>query len=280
MSASRKATVRMIPEPLGKTVAPSEEESESLVFMIADLQGIGRRENQEDTYAYMNTLDRDASGVNSLLAVVADGMGGLKGGKQASETAAKTIVQYYGGFDFADDISVQLEEAVFHANDQVINALKGAGGSTVVTVLICDDKLYFCSVGDSYLFLLRDRTLIRMNRSHNVACRTILDGVYVGKFDPQAGTKDSQKDALTHFLGQDGLDETDCLRRPFKLIAGDVILLCSDGVGGALTYPCIEKCLSHGFPKDMCAALEASVKAQNLLHQDNYTALVIQCRKK
>ena len=109
--------------------------------------------------------------------------------------------------------------------------------------------------------------------------QTVLDAIYDGNLDPSAGANAAQKEAVTHFLGLDGLDETDSFRCPLKLVPGDVILLCSDGVGGVLTYPVMEKCLSHGVPADMCAALEAAVRARNLQYQDNYTALVIQCRK-
>ena len=279
MIFSRKKRPEKEPLPLANTVPPETEEGKSMTFLAANLQGIGKRENQEDSFAFGNDLDRDSVNANGLLAVVADGMGGLAGGKQASETAIATILRDYENFDLEEDISRQLEDAVFHANDSVIKALSGAGGSTVVAALIYKEKLYYCSVGDSYVFLLRDRVLIRLNRSHNVEGRTVLDGIYVGDLDPEAGAKADQREAVTHFLGLDGLDETDLLRRPMKLMAGDVLLLCSDGIGGALSYETIEKCLSHGVPADMCRAMEAAVKAKNHPYQDNYTALVIQCRK-
>ena len=144
--------------------------------------------------------------------------------------------------------------------------------------LIYREKLYFTSVGDSYVFLLHNHTLVRLNHSQNVLNRDLLDDILGGRLQPENALRNPEKDAITQFLGMPSLDEMDFLRRPLPLSAGDVLLFCSDGVGGVLDRSCLEECLRHGHPTDMCAAIDAQVKKSNMKYQDNYTALVVQCR--
>ena len=75
----------------------------------------------------------------------------------------------------------------------------------------------------------------------------------------------------------DGLDEIDSLRHPMKLRAGDVLLLCSDGVGGVLSEDQLIECLSAPVPEEMCRRMHEMVIAAGRRYQDNYTALVVRC---
>ena len=83
--------------------------------------------------------------------------------------------------------------------------------------------------------------------------------------------------ALTGFLGMPGLDEVDCSVLPLPIDGGDVLLACSDGVGGVLSPEEVAKALQMPTPEEMCASLEAMIASYNRPHQDNYTAIVIQC---
>lgn len=261
-----------------KTVAPSSLTPGPLEYRVANLQGIGRREYQEDSFAFGNALDPEAIRRGGLLAVVADGMGGMKGGRQASETVISSLLKSFDSFDTKLDFAEQLNDAVYRAGESVYSMLKGAGGSTVVAGLIYDEKLYFTSVGDSYIFLLHDYTLVRLNHSHNVLNRDLLDEFLGGSLRTDTALRNPERDALTQFLGMPSLEETDFLRSPLPLSAGDVLLFCSDGVGGVLGRSFLEECLRHGQPEDMCAAIEAAIKKANRKSQDNYTALIVQCR--
>ena len=254
-------------------------EKRKLCLLPANLQGIGRREGQEDAFAFVNALDREAIEKQGLLAVVADGMGGMLGGRTASQTVTASLAGSFRRFDADADPAEALEQAVRDANAAVFQALRGRGGSTVAAALIRDGKLYFVSVGDSYLFLLHNRVLIRLNRSQNVLSCELLNSMLTGRPGLREAWENPERDAITQFVGVGELEETDALRRPLALSAGDVLLLCSDGVGAVLAPDTIEKCLSHGAPEDMCAALEREIRKRDLKYQDNYTALVIQCRE-
>ena len=262
---------------LSKTVPPKVTKPQPLSYHVANLQGIGSRERQEDAFAFGNALDGEAIAKKGLLVVVADGMGGMQGGKIASELVTATLLKQYESFDMTGDVAKALQEAVFEANDYVYDELSGLGGSTVVAGLILSENLYFTSVGDSYLMLLHDRKLIRLNKSQNVLNRDYLDAICVGQMDPFSPRQNPEKEAITQFLGMPELEETDGFVRPLKLVPGDVLLFCSDGVAGVLSTECMERCLSFGHPVDMCAALEAEIKKRALKYQDNYTALIVQC---
>ena len=104
-----------------------------------------------------------------------------------------------------------------------------------------------------------------------------MDVVLGGSADPQEAFIDDKPEALTQFLGKAPLTEIDCFLKPLKLRYGDVVMICSDGVGGVLEEQMIHQRLGKTSPSEMCAALEEGVLARRIKYQDNYTALVIQC---
>lgn len=273
-------------EPVpGSTLLPPREpdfEQESvrrlLSYQVANLQGLGTCEAQEDAFAFTNVLDVTLIREKGLLAIVADGMGGMKDGRLASETVVSSIRRDFGGFDYLSDIASQLCGSLHRANEKTFSLLKGEGGSTAVVCLIYQESLYFASVGDSYLYLKRNGQLFRLNRPQNVLHDIYLQSIRSGTMNPEAAEQNPEKAALSQFLGIDMLEDIDFLRRPLPLMNGDVLLLCSDGIAGVLTEEQIYDGLMKLTPENMCSALEQMVcQASVGQYQDNYTALVIQC---
>ena len=270
---------QQVPDAISRTATVRPSGGKALVYEVANLQGIGNRARQEDAFAFGNALDHEAISERGLLIAVADGMGGMQGGKIASETAVSSVLRSFQDFDMKKSIPDQLNNAVLEASGQVYEKLHEAGGSTMTVGLIFGEKLWFSSVGDSFLFLLRNRRLTRMNRSHNIRNRDYLDAILMGTIDAETAERDPERRAITQFLGMEELEEADFLRRPLKLEPGDVLLFCSDGVGEVLDEAELTQCLSHGDPGEMCEAMSREIKAKNLKLQDNYTALVVQCRR-
>lgn len=262
-----------------KQTAPREQTAQErlLSYQVANLQGIGNRQRQEDAFAFVNAMDVTEMKRGGLLAVVADGMGGMRDGKVASETAIASIKADFQAMDRQGDLAGQLRDSVLAAGQKVFQALGGDGGSTVVACLFYEEQLSYASVGDSFLWLLRDGQLLRLNRAHNVRQERWLETIRSGSMDPEPARADNEAEALTQFLGMDGLEDVDCLRRPLRLRDGDLFLLCSDGVAGVLTEETLRACLGEGTPEQICAALENAILLENRRFQDNYTALVIRC---
>ena len=149
----------------------------------------------------------------------------------------------------------------------------------MIACILYQQQLYYAGVGDSYLYLLRRGELIRLNKEQNVLHRNYLKLIRSGSMDPSLAAKTRESQAVTQFLGIDRLEDVDWLRRALPLEDGDVLLLCSDGVGGVLSQQEIRDCLRLKTANDACRALNAAVLEKRLPHQDNYTAVVIRCEK-
>lgn len=258
-------------------VPPPVPQERLLSYRVANLQGIGARSQQEDAFAFVNATDVTEMKRSGLLALVADGMGGMEGGKVAGEKAVSAMKASFQAMDRNGDLARLLHDSVLEAGQQVFEALGGRGGSTLVACLIYDEQLYFASVGDSYLYLLRDGELLRLNRAHNIRQEEWMETIRSGSMDPEPARANKEADALTQFLGMNELDDVDHLRRPLHLREGDVLLLCSDGVAGVLTEEVLCSCLSGENPAQMCNELEQAILSQNRKFQDNYTALILRC---
>ena len=254
-----------------------EKAPPALGYRTAVLQGIGVREDQEDAYLFVNDRDVVRIRQEGLFALVADGMGGMASGQEASTVAAASLKESFSQFDRSKDPAPQLRQAMRQASGEVFQRLGGLGGSTAIACVLFQELLWFASVGDSSLYLLRDQQLNRLNREHTVCTQRYEEALLSGSTDPSSGRNDPQSHAVTSFLGREELDQIDCLLRPLLLQAGDVLLLCSDGVSGTLSEETLLACLQQETPEYSCIALEEKIKTQNKPGQDNYTALVIRC---
>lgn len=248
-----------------------------LSYQAANLQGIGSRKQQEDSFAFVNAMDVTEIRENGLLAVVADGMGGMKGGKQASETVIACLKEDFQYMDREDDLAYQLCDSIFRASKKVCCLLNGEGGSTVAACIIFREQLYFASVGDSYFYLKRKNQIYKLNHEHNARNYLYLEAIRSGNMDPEPARQNPEADALTQFLGKDSLDEIDYFRRPLSLLDGDRLLLCSDGIGGVLNEQELLTCLCPDTPMQSLNKIEQCIRQKDIVYQDNYTALMIHC---
>ena len=262
--------------PKTVSVAPIDENAQFAILAVG-FQGIGKRSNQEDSYAIINGNDVVAAQEKGLLAVVADGMGGMASGDVASSLVIHKFCDAFDDLIQSESLTDQLFQAVMDANDAVFSRLEGSGGSTLIACLIRNGGLYYASVGDSGLFLLRDGKLSRLNRPQNCLNKAYLETVSAGSVDPKPARSSPEQKALSQFVGMHQMDDMDILLRPLKMLPGDTLLICSDGVTDALDEEAITGCLNRGKPKAACELLEAGILRKNRAHQDNYTGIVIQC---
>ena len=256
---------------------PSPVRERRLSYQVANLQGRGTRERQEDSFAFANALDVTEILRRGLLAVVADGMGGLKDGREVSQACVAQVLSAFSELDPEWDLAEQLRTWVDQANGALYDRFQGEGGTTLVTCLFLRERLWWLSVGDSYLYLLREGGLCRLNRDHNHLERLRLDAVREGRLDPETGLDDPDGPRLSSFLGMEEVELVDRSLRPLPLMGGDTLLLCSDGVGGVLRESALRTCLEAPTAAEACARLERDIQVQARRNQDNYTALVIKC---
>lgn len=255
----------------------AETEYYCMGYKVSSFQGIGKRTSQQDAYYVKNARDVVETKKNGLLAVVADGMGGMADGGKASAIVIDSLAASFDKINRKANIAIQLYQAVRAANDAVYAALCGKGGSTVIACIFYDGCLYYAGVGDSGLFLLRDGQLCRLNREQNCLQSAYMETICSDSMDIAYAESVDEKAALSQFVGMGLLEDIDLFVRPLPLKSGDVLLLCSDGVSGVISQEKMGACLGNGGPHDMCSRLEEVLLRTNKQYQDNYTAVVIQC---
>lgn len=248
-----------------------------LSYQVANLQGLGTRERQEDSFAFANALDVTEMRRKGLLAVVADGMGGLSNGKLVSDMCVKGMLAGFSELDREGDIPAQFRECVLGTSEQLYEQFHGTGGTTLVGALIFQECLHWISVGDSFIYLKRGHGLYRLNREQNLRAQTYLELIRSGSLDHTEADEDPDGSRLSEFLGRETVTDIDRSLRPLPLENGDQLLLCSDGVAGGLSEAAILACLEAETPTAACNRLEEEIRSLEWVHQDNYTALVVQC---
>ena len=241
---------------------------------VGNVQGIGARERQEDSFAICNVSAPEALAQHGLFAVVADGMGGMSDGNEASEAAVEAMVQLFRSLLEEGDIPQQLREGVSAVSDGIFQRFQGRSGTTVVAVRILGGQLHWLSVGDSAIFLKRGGCVFQLNREHTCLNDLYLRELKQETIEKQRAEQDEDARRLTAFVGIDRLDQADQSLRPWHLLPGDVILLCSDGISGVLAAPELGEAMSLP-PDEGCRLLETMVREKALPAQDNYTGVMI-----
>jgi protein phosphatase len=237
-------------------------------FALSDV-GRVRRENQDSSGHFP---DRH-------LFVVADGMGGHKGGKQASEIAVATIAERLLGEPDSGrlaDRTERLVEAVRDANRRIVE--RGAQesdlnhmGTTLVALLLQEDEGAVVHVGDSRAYRLRDGELAQLTTDHTL----VADLLRANEISEADVSTHPYRHVLTRALGAAEDVVADVCR--LEVRRGDVYVLCSDGVSGMLSPSEIEAVVSaHGDdPEALCRELIAA--ANQAGGKDNATAIVVRC---
>jgi serine/threonine protein phosphatase PrpC len=223
----------------------------------------GRRSTNEDAWL----VDLDLG-----LLVVADGMGGHNAGEVASALAVKVIRDVFQS-DGNPPGEALLNRAVQVANQQILAAAAeqpahSGMGTTVVAVLIVDEHAYYTSVGDSRVYLWRNGHLTQLTRDDSWLAET-LDGD--GGDQAHDIGAHPMRHVLTKVVGlRPELEPrvSECL-----LGAGDALLLCSDGVHGAVPHELLATIMSsQRAVEDVAQNVVRSAIARGAT--DNVTAIV------
>lgn len=236
------------------------------------VQGLGKRENQQDT-VYLS----DPAGYpnDGLLFCVADGMGGLSNGAQISNAV---VVAVADGFqtearDNPDRLILSLVQKASQAANALVQPNYGSSGSTLVLGFLRDGLLTFASVGDSRICLCRDGKLYRLNRRHRFSDELYLASVNGEISFMQADTYD-KKGALTSFMGMGPLKYLDLSDAGIPLQKGDTLIAMSDGVFNALSDTELISILQEKVTS-LSRVLAESIEAKEKPYQDNYSAVMI-----
>lgn len=243
-------------------------------------QHIGSRDEQQDSFAFSHIEDEVLVSRAGVMAVVADGMGGLVMGKEASDCTVKKFLSLHETAQMGTPSSEILQKAVESANNYVLDMAQNAGvagdvGSTLAAVIIKDSKLYWISVGDSRIYIYRKGELVQLTTDQNYATE-LLQSVANGRMSMEEAQSHPDRAALTNFIGNQEIKPADYNRHAFPIYDGDWIILCSDGLFGTLTDDEVRKEL-YGSPHDSCERLIKKVVSRNKPYQDNITVVILAC---
>jgi protein phosphatase len=190
------------------------------------------RLNNEDSFGYWEPNDDQDFLRKGRLAVVADGMGGYEGGQEASRLAVESMVAAYRD-SRGDDPRQALIEGLRSAHDEIHKytiehpELRGMG-TTCTAAAIVKNSLFYVHVGDTRLYEIRDGRIRRVTRDHSYVGQL----VEAGMISEAQAEVHPQRNILTSAVGSNPDLVMDAPENPEPLRAGDVIVICSDGLWG------------------------------------------------
>ena len=203
-----------------------------------------RGKNNEDRFTVSAFKISEKDPTPTLLAIIADGVGGHRAGEVAADLAVTQISQVVAASDASQPLSV-LQFAFEQAN-QTINArsmgdpaLSGMG-TTCVCAWVIDDRLFIASVGDSRIYLVRNGKASQLTIDHTWVQEALDSGILTpeqARNHPNAHVirrhLGSQQPVVPDFRLRLSLAETDSraqANQGMRLAPGDIVLLCSDGL--------------------------------------------------
>jgi serine/threonine protein phosphatase PrpC len=176
--------------------------------------GRQRRDNEDNAF------------VRAPLFVVADGMGGAQAGEVASQLA---VEEFHEALPDEGSAEERLINRIRAANRRIYDLSRTqhehAGmGTTLTAAYLDDDHLAVAHVGDSRAYIFRDGELTRLTQDHSL----VEELVRQGKLTQEQAAEHPQRSIITRALGIESEVEVDTWSYPMR--AGDVVLLCSDGL--------------------------------------------------
>ena len=163
--------------------------------------------------------------VQAPLFVLADGMGGAQAGEVASEIA---IEAFRGGLpdgQVEESLVAVIEDANAKVHEKANEVPEYRGmGTTCTVAYVADDEVVLAHVGDSRAYLLRDGELTKLTRDHSL----VGELVDRGKVTEEEALTHPQRSVITRAVGPEPTVKVDAERIAAR--AGDVFLLCSDGL--------------------------------------------------
>ena len=251
-------------------------ESQSLCFAGGSDKGMVREQN-EDSVLYCRFEHSDVS-----LMIVADGVGGHEGGAVASkfvinsikELVAKAVLLAHSGGGYAEEwLQNTLLNAIEEANNELLIEQRNQPqyrnmATTVVALLINEDRAVLGHLGDSRCYLYANSKLTQLTEDHTVLQNLLNEGKI---------TKKQFNDLPLHHMISKAIgltSEPEISVSRFELKPDSEYLLCSDGLTNSLSDEEIESVLSHYSDLSNCVD-ELITRANDNGGEDNISVIVL-----
>ena len=213
----------------------------------------------------------------SILTIVADGVGGNRGGDIASEMAVSHIGYLFETSDIntVEDAKNWLTHQLAIENRKILQASKhyknlNGMGTTIVLALFINDQVVVANLGDSRCYIYNQRAGLRQLSTDHSLVNELLK---TGRITPEEARNHPQKNVITKTLGISEQAEAEI--KVFNVAAGDILLLCTDGLTNLVRNDVIQQILGDQ------QSLEAKTRklvdlANHAGGFDNVTVLIVE----
>ncbi len=236
-------------------------------FEVAAITDVGlKREINQDSIL----VDHDLG-----LFVVADGMGGHRGGEVASALAIEAIQNYVK--EHSEEVKSQPKQVLveayrdasarIHHKSTVESPDLMGMGTTMVAILLGRDSIYIANVGDSRAYLYRDPLIWQLTEDHSLINEQVRAGVIGEEEAPHV----LGRNVITRSVGFEREVHADTLEK--KIEAPETYLLCSDGLCGLVENEKLAEICRKGSPKEI--AQRCVTEAKKAGGDDNVSVIVI-----
>lgn len=208
--------------------------SRRLVVQAVLKTDVGRvRSENQDFGTYTTPREEASSHPGGRLMIVADGMGGHRGGATASRLAAETVKAQYLGSE-TGDVAAALRDALTRANARVFteaqsNADLRGMGTTTSALVVRGPQAWFAHVGDSRIYRIRDGEIKQLTDDHSLVATMVREGLLTS----QEAENHPRRNVLQRSIGVGEQVDID-VSGPMDVRENDIFVLCSDGLHGVV----------------------------------------------
>lgn len=232
---------------------------------------IGKARDMNQDSFYVSKEDDEIK-----LFILADGMGGYKGGEIASSVAVYSAQNYICN-NFKEtpkeknDILKLISDSIEYANLMVYERSKENEelkdmGTTLDVCLVYNNKVFIGHVGDSRVYRIRKNIIRKLTSDHSYVQKLVKDG----KITKEEADTHPKKNMLVKAIGCNSLVEPDVMCKGF--LKDDIILMCSDGLTNMLKDEQIYKVLLENSENPVAALINAANREGGI---DNITVIII-----
>ena len=192
---------------------------------------VGRVRSENQDFGSVTTLAEEGPHSGERLLIVADGMGGHRGGATASRMAGETVKTQYEESG-SEDIAGALRDALTRANRRIFseaqtNADLRGMGTTTSALVVRGNQAWLAHVGDSRIYLVRGDSISQLTDDHSLVAVMVREGLLTSK----EAENHPRRNVLQRSIGVSEEVDVD-VRGPLEVQELDTFVLCSDGLHG------------------------------------------------
>jgi PPM family protein phosphatase len=216
-----------------ETPQPVQGTGRPLLVRVVQQTDVGRVRSENQDFAILSTAaDEESNRSRGRLMIVADGMGGHRGGATASRLAGTTIKQEYYAAAPGEQIETALRHALEKANARIFSEaqanpdLRGMG-TTCSALVVHENVAHFAHVGDSRIYMVSNDQIRQLTDDHSLVASMVREGLITSK----EAEVHPRRNVLQRSMGVAEQVEID-VRTGIAVQPGDTFILCSDGLHG------------------------------------------------